>query len=117
MTALAITVGTKGPGVSARPSSSIDDDELGQPEARPAVVFGQVEAQPAELDQVVPELRQFLGLGLEQSAGGPPGVVLGQEVGRSVRQGAVVFGDRDRHGWTLPPVRAAPRSTRAVSKP
>ena len=41
---------------------------------------------------------QRLRLGLEQGPGGAAGVVLGQEVRGGLPQGAVVFGDGDRHG-------------------
>ena len=79
-----------------------DDDQLGQPEPGSAERLGQMEAQPAQFDEVVPEFRQLLGFGLEQGAGGPPGFVPGQEVGRRLGEGTVVFGDRDRHGGTIP---------------
>ena len=47
---------------------------------------------------VLPEGGQLLGRGLEQRPGGATGVALGQELRRRLGQGAVVFGDRDRHG-------------------
>ena len=71
--------------------------QLGQPEARAAPVLGEVQAEPAEGGQVPPERGQGLGVGLEQGAGGPAGIVLGQEFRGRLAQGAVLFGDCYRH--------------------
>ena len=88
MTALAITVGTKGPGAT-RPAQLLDDDdELGQAEARAALLLGEVQAEPAQRRPGRPRtVGQRLGLGLEQDPGGPSGIVLGEEVRGRLAQG------------------------------
>ncbi len=90
-----------------RPAQLLDhDDELLQAVPGTAVGLGQVQAEPAHPGQLGPELRQrFLG-GLEQGAVGGAGLTLGEEVCDGLGQGAVFFGDGDRHGAT---VRTAPR--------
>ena len=81
------------------PAELFDDhDELGQSEARAAALFGQVEAQPAQGGQVVPERRESLGLSPEQGPGGAARIAFGQEVRGRPTQGAMVFGEGDRHG-------------------
>ena len=86
-TALAITVGTNGPGATA-PAQLLDHDQrLRQPEARAAELLGDVQAEPAEAGQLGPEAGQSLGLGREQGAGGRAGLVLGQEVRPRSRPG------------------------------
>ena len=69
--ALAITVGTNGPGRHRAPELLDHHHELLEPVARAAVLLGEVEAEPAELHEVAPERRQLLGLGLEQGRAAP----------------------------------------------
>ena len=73
-------------------------DELLEPVARTAVLLGEVEPQPAQVDQVVPEVGDGLGRRLEQRPGGTASVSLLQELRGGVGEGLVVFGDGDRHG-------------------
>ena len=60
-TAAASTVGRIGPGATARPELLQHDGQLGQAEARAAVLLGHVQAQPAQPGQLVPERRQGVG--------------------------------------------------------
>ncbi len=55
-------------------------DELGEPEARAALVLGQVKPEPTQLSQVGPEGGKTLVLRFEQGARRAAGVALGQEV-------------------------------------
>ena len=55
--ALAITVGTNGPGRHGPPELLDDDHELLEAVAGAAVLLGEVQAQPAELHEVAPERR------------------------------------------------------------
>jgi hypothetical protein len=59
--------------------------------ARPAPPAGRSEWASA------PEARQLFALRLEQAARGGAGLMLGEEVGDSLRERAVIFGDGDRH--------------------
>jgi hypothetical protein len=74
------------------------DQGLRQSEARAAEVFRYVQPEHAEAGQLGPEAGQFLGLGREQGAGGRAGLMLGEQAGDGLRQGAVLFRDGDRHG-------------------
>ena len=98
ITALAITVGTKGPGATARPSSSTTTTSSGRPKPEPPRASGRCRPEPAERGQLAPEGRELLGLRLEQGPGGPSGIAFGQEVRGRLAQGAVVFDDGNRHG-------------------
>jgi hypothetical protein len=82
-------------------------DQFLEPVPRPAVLLGDVQPEPPQPHQVVPERRQALLGRLEQRAGGAACVPPGQEVGGRAGQGPVVIGDGDRHGST---VRARSRS-------
>ena len=62
-----------------------------------AVGLGQVQAEPAEVDDVGPQLGQLLDRRLEQGARRPSGVTLEQQVGGCRAEGAVFVGDGDRH--------------------
>ena len=82
------------------PAQLLDhDDELGQAEAR-AARRPRGGGGPASRGR--PGRPRTAGsvsrLRLEQGPGGPAGVVLGQEVRGGLAQGAVVFGDGNRHG-------------------
>ena len=82
-----------------RPAERLDHhDELLEPVARTAVLLREVEPQPAQVDQVVPEVGDGLGRRLEQRPGGTASVSLLQELRGGVGEGLVVFGDGDRHG-------------------
>ncbi len=81
------------------PTHLLDDHhQLGKPEPRAPVRLGQVEAEPAQPLQLVPEGGAGLLVGLEQVSGRSPGVALGEEPGGRLGQADVVVGDGDRHG-------------------
>ena len=98
MTALAITVGTKGPGVSARPSSSTTTTSSGRPKPEPPYCSGRCRPSQPRSAMSPQNEGQGLGVGFEQEPGRPSGIVLGQEIRGRLSQGSVVFGDGDRHG-------------------
>ncbi len=82
------------------PAQLLDHDhQLGQAEARAVVLLREVQAQPAQVAHLGPEVRQPVGLRLEQRAGRATRAVLAQEVGRGLGQCAVIIGDGDRHNW------------------
>ena len=71
------------------------------------MLLGDVQAEPAEVGAASSQnVGQRLGRRLEQGAGGAAGVALGEEVGGGVGEGAVVFGDGDRHGERVPSILA-----------
>ena len=81
--------GTGGDG----PAELLDhDDELLDAVARAAVLLGEVEAGPAQLDEVAPERRQLLGRRLEQRPGRAAGVALLEELRGRLGERLVVFG-------------------------
>ena len=96
-TALAITVGTNGPGARSRPSCSTTTTSSGRPTPDPPCSSRDVEAQPAQVGHGRPGGGHLLGVRLEQGPALTERVVLGQEVGDDLRQRAVVVGDGDRH--------------------
>jgi hypothetical protein len=75
-----------------------DDDQLGEPIARPTLGLGDVQPRPAQGAQLVPQLGPILGRRLEELTGGGGGPVLEQEVGGRLGERPMVFGDGDRHG-------------------
>src|SRR5262249_43333166 len=74
------------------------DDELGQAEARALVLLGKVQAQPAEVGELVPERGQRLLFAFEQRAPGAARVVRAQELAGDSFELAEVIVDGDRHG-------------------
>src|SRR5271165_2988865 len=73
------------------------DQRFGQPEARAAMFFRNVQPEQAEAAQLGPEGRPRDRLGPEQAAGLSAGLMLGQKAGDGLREGPVLFGDGDRH--------------------
>ena len=77
------------------------DHELGQAVAAAADVLGEVQAEPAEIDEVRPELRQLLGRGVEQVAcrAACPGLL--EEGARDAFEFTVGVGECDGHARTV----------------
>ena len=74
------------------------DQRLRQPEARAAEFFRYVQPEQAEAAELGPEGGQLFRPALEQAARRRAGLVLGQQAGHGLREGAVLFSDGDRHG-------------------
>jgi hypothetical protein len=74
------------------------DQRLRQPEARAAEFFGHVQPEQAEAAELGPEGGQLFRPALEQAARRRAGLVLGQQAGHGLGEGAVLFRDGDRHG-------------------
>ena len=81
-------------------------DEFGQPVAGAAVLFVDVQTEPAELDQVVPERRPGLLGRIQQRSCRPSRLLRGQERARYVGEFAMVVGQCDTHQG---PPRSGPR--------
>ncbi len=82
------------------------DQRFLKPEARAAMFFRNVQPQQAEAAEFGPEGGQPVRLGFQQATGRSAGLMIGQEAGDGLREGAVLFRDGDRHGqiFTLYPV-------------
>ena len=93
-----ITVGTKGPGATARPSCSATTSTSDRVKPGAAEFLGEMDPEQAEAGQLGPEARQPLLIGLEQAARDGAGLMLGEEVGDGLREHAVIFGYSNRHG-------------------
>src|SRR5215472_4490854 len=81
-TALVITVGTNGPGARYRPICSATTSVSGSPKP-----------EQAEAAQLGPEDGQRVRFGREQAAGRCARLMVGEEVGDGLREGAVFFRD------------------------
>src|SRR5207253_3084617 len=92
-----------------------DDDELLDAETRAAVRLRDMEAKPAEIDDVVPHRRHWFALGFEQFTRGPAGLTLGQELRRGAGKSLVVLSDRDRHAQSYVAEAVARRVAHAVA--
>jgi hypothetical protein len=78
------------------------DDELRQAVPAAAHILGEVQPEPAELAELVPELRELFGRRVEQGARRSTRVDILEERARDALELAVGVGQGDRHGRTVP---------------
>ena len=96
-----MTVGVNGPGDDGAPQLLDHDHQLGQPVPRPAMLLGDVQPEPAEVDQIRPERWEVLLGRFEEGAPLAPSVGLQQEGSRRLGQRLVILGNGDRHATPL----------------
>ena len=88
----------EGPGRDSGSHRLRQDDQLLEAEARPPVGLGEMETEPSELGHLRPRRRELLRRCREKVPRTLRPSSSGEEVGRGLGQGEVVFGDGDGHG-------------------